>query len=177
MFSTKQHLIKRTGACGIGRFNYLQSLIEEFQTTELSSSKREILANLANFAYDPINYDYFLQLNIPDIFIDCLVDEKDKDPCLRLYALTGVCNSCLDKRMKSFYISNGCVKAVAQYLFWDDPQMIIQAITSLMYLINNESRQEITAVAIRQRMVELMSSLDRRVKNLATVFVEDYLPK
>jgi len=32
-------------------------------------SKREILANLANFAYDPINYDYFLQLNIPDIFI------------------------------------------------------------------------------------------------------------
>jgi len=27
-------------------------------------------------------------------------------------------------------------------------------------------------VTIRQRMVELMSSLDRRVKNLATVFVE-----
>ena len=32
-------------------------------------SKREILANLANFAYDPINYDYFRQLNIPDIFL------------------------------------------------------------------------------------------------------------
>ena len=32
-------------------------------------SKREILANLANFAYDPLNYDYFRQLNILDIFL------------------------------------------------------------------------------------------------------------
>ena len=32
-------------------------------------SKREILANLANFAYDPINYEYFRQLNILDMFL------------------------------------------------------------------------------------------------------------
>lgn len=27
------------------------------------------MANLANFAYDPINYDYFLQLNVVDLFL------------------------------------------------------------------------------------------------------------
>lgn len=32
-------------------------------------SKEQILANLANFAYDPINYGYLRQLNVIDLFI------------------------------------------------------------------------------------------------------------
>ena len=35
----------------------------------LSGAKEEILANLANFAYDPINYDHFRKLNVVDLFL------------------------------------------------------------------------------------------------------------
>ena len=35
----------------------------------LSEAKQQVLANLANFAYDPINYEHFRQLNILDLFL------------------------------------------------------------------------------------------------------------
>ena len=31
--------------------------------------KLQVLANLANFAYDPINYEFMKQLNIIDLFL------------------------------------------------------------------------------------------------------------
>ncbi|XP_067932301.1 armadillo repeat-containing protein 7-like isoform X1 [Watersipora subatra] len=175
MFSSKQRLAKRTGQYGIGRLSYLQSLVQEFQSTESSNSKREILANLANFAYDPINYDYLRQLNVLDMFLDVLADKEDQDPSLKLYALTGICNSALDKRIKAFYIENGGVKLVLDYLNCDDSEMLIQAVTSLMYLVNNDSRKDIMSDSVKLRMAELVKSSDTRVKNLATIFMEDYI--
>jgi hypothetical protein len=35
----------------------------------VSDAKHQVLANLANFAYDPINYDFLWQLNIIDLFL------------------------------------------------------------------------------------------------------------
>lgn len=32
-------------------------------------AKEQVLANLANFAYDPINYEYMRALKIPDLFL------------------------------------------------------------------------------------------------------------
>ena len=97
MFSTQKYLEKKTGSSGVGRFNYLQALVTEFQDTHKQGtgartlrksfnctqkkkmkcnislknldSKRQILANLANFAYDPINYEFFRRLNILDLFL------------------------------------------------------------------------------------------------------------
>lgn len=34
-----------------------------------SESKQEVLANLANFAYDPVNYEYMRTLNVIDLFL------------------------------------------------------------------------------------------------------------
>ena len=89
-FSTKAQLEKKTGPWGLGRFKYLQALVTEYQDTHKqgkstrifldsklsvnfpcmpSDHKLQVLANLANFAYDPINYEYFRQLNILDLFL------------------------------------------------------------------------------------------------------------
>ena len=35
----------------------------------LPESKQQVIANLANFAYDPLNYDYMRRLNILDLFL------------------------------------------------------------------------------------------------------------
>lgn len=69
MFTSKAQLEKKTGKWGMGRFQYLQTLVTEFQDTSKQEYKLQVLANLANFAYDPINYEYFRQLNILDLFL------------------------------------------------------------------------------------------------------------
>jgi len=35
----------------------------------VEEAKLQVLANLANFAYDPINYEYLRQLNVVDLFL------------------------------------------------------------------------------------------------------------
>ena len=69
MFSSKEYLEKKTGLWGVGRFKYLQALVTEFQDTSKHEHKQQVLANLANFAYDPINYEHFRRLNILDLFL------------------------------------------------------------------------------------------------------------
>ena len=39
----------------------------------LTEAKREVLANLANFAYDPVNYEYMRTLNVADLFLGKLL--------------------------------------------------------------------------------------------------------
>nr|XP_014337740.1 PREDICTED: armadillo repeat-containing protein 7 isoform X2 [Bos mutus] len=46
----------------VGRLGYLQALVTEFQQTQSQDAKEQVLANLANFAYDPGNYQYLRQL-------------------------------------------------------------------------------------------------------------------
>lgn len=36
-----------------------------------------MLANLANFAYDPKNMEYLRELQVPDLFLDMLTEEND----------------------------------------------------------------------------------------------------
>lgn len=36
-----------------------------------------MLANLANFAYDPKNYEYLRQLQVLDLFLDMLTEESE----------------------------------------------------------------------------------------------------
>lgn len=42
-----------------------------------SEAKQQVLANLANFAYDPKNTEHLLQLQVPDLFLDMLTEENE----------------------------------------------------------------------------------------------------
>lgn len=57
-------------------------------------AKGQVLANLANFAYDPINYEYLRQLKVIDLFLDQL---SEKDALLTEFAIGGLCNLSLGK--------------------------------------------------------------------------------
>lgn len=52
-------------------------------------SKRQVLANLANFAYDPINYPYIRSQKVIDLFIEQLLSEDNK---VITFAAAGLCN-------------------------------------------------------------------------------------
>ena len=59
MFSSREYLEKKTGPRGIGRESFIRMLVEEYTDSNTTpANKQQVLANLANFAYDPINLDY-----------------------------------------------------------------------------------------------------------------------
>ena len=41
-----------------------------------SEAKEQVLANLANFAYDPKNMDHLRQLQVSDLFLDMLTEDN-----------------------------------------------------------------------------------------------------
>lgn len=57
-----------------------------------SDAKEQVTANLANFAYDPINYDFLRKSNVPDLFLYLIVSGNEK---LTLHGIAGICNLCL----------------------------------------------------------------------------------
>ena len=171
MFSTYEYLRKKTGPYGIGRFNYLQSLVTEFQETTSQEAKEQVLANLANFAYDPVNYEHLRTLNVLDLFLDCLTEEN---ATLVEYAIGGLCNVCLDKENKDLILKHDGVKLVIGCLSQDREAIILSAITTLMYLMTPNSKAEITQDAVVDAMIQLADCSNKRISNLATVFLEDY---
>ncbi|KAJ8944894.1 hypothetical protein NQ314_009350 [Rhamnusium bicolor] len=52
-------------------------------------AKQQTLANLANFAYDPVNYEYMKQLHLIDLFLAQLSEDSEE---LIHFALSGLCN-------------------------------------------------------------------------------------
>ena len=69
MFSSRAHVARRQGASGTPRADYLQSLVDRFANSDNVEKQREIVAHLANFAYDPLNYPALRELNIVDLFL------------------------------------------------------------------------------------------------------------
>lgn len=91
MFTNRQRQEERTGKYGTPRLQYLQDLVTQFQNTTNEESKEKIIANLANFAYDPYNYTFLRQLNVLELFLDCLTEPNEK---LVEFAIGGICNAC-----------------------------------------------------------------------------------
>ncbi|GAB1607160.1 armadillo repeat-containing protein 7-like [Argonauta hians] len=174
MLSNYDHLQKKTGENGIGRLPYLQSLVTEFEETTSQGAKQEVLANLANFAYDPINYGYFTQLNVVDMFLDSLEEEDEK---LVEFAAAGLCNCCLDERTQQLILQNGGVSLLKKHcLSGVNEETVISALTCLLYLSTNaDSSKDILSEEFVQQIVKWSTDTNTRIRNLATIFKEDYI--
>ena len=48
--------------------------MKEFTATDSLAAKLEISANLANFAYNPVNHDHLDKLNVVNLFLDLTSD-------------------------------------------------------------------------------------------------------
>jgi len=93
MFQTYTHIQRRRGRDGSSRLEYLQGLVNDYEEASqlgecleacisstmsptlispfrsISDVRRKILANLSNFAYDPINYEWLYQVGAAQLFI------------------------------------------------------------------------------------------------------------
>lgn len=171
MFSTKGYLEKKTGPYGIGRFSYLQSLVTEYQDTDSADSKCQVLANLSNFAYDPINYEHLRNLNVTDLFLDAVEESDEK---LKEFAIGGICNMCLDEINRRHILDNNGVELTISCLSSPNEETVISAITTLIYLMAPTSKTEITQLPVTECMLRYSVCGNTRLRNLAQIFLADY---
>jgi len=178
MFSTWNSLERRTGRFGVGRFEYLKQLLNEYEHLSTNNeNKLQILANFANFSYDPINYNYLRDLNIIDLFIDCLQMHTDDD--FVHYALAGLCNMSADKcnSQLMFNRNPSILIVLIKCLFSNRFDIVINSMITLMFLSDHNEpikNELIQRIEIRQCLEKYSQSKDIRLSNMAKVFLQDY---
>ncbi|XP_042364048.1 armadillo repeat-containing protein 7 [Plectropomus leopardus] len=155
---------------GSDRFEYLQTLVTEFQDTDSEEAKEQVLANLANFAYDPNNMEYLRELQVTDLFLDMLTEENDN---FVEFGMGGLCNLSMDPECRHIILQSGGVRLVTNCLSSAREETVLSAITTLMNLTTPSSRSEITDTAILQCMLRFSLSESPRLRNLAAVFLQD----
>lgn len=145
MLASHERLQQRQGKYGTPRHEYLQALVDEYQRTPQLLRKEEIVANLGNFAYDPINYAAMHQLKVVELFLELIVqddqcntttsehkggeaklrDERErrddkvdsaKKASLVEFALGGISNCIADPLLQAQFIAAGGVSAVLPYI-------------------------------------------------------------
>ncbi|XP_048222288.1 armadillo repeat-containing protein 7 isoform X1 [Perognathus longimembris pacificus] len=157
----------------VGRLGYLQALVTEFQETQSQDAKEQVLANLANFAYDPNNYQYLRQLQVLDLFLDSLSEENET---LVEFAIGGLCNLCADRANKEYILQAGGVPLITNCLSSPNEETVLSAVTTLMYLSSPGpgSHPELTSVPVIQCMLRFSLSASKRLQNLAQIFLQDF---
>ncbi|XP_022919128.2 LOW QUALITY PROTEIN: armadillo repeat-containing protein 7 [Onthophagus taurus] len=171
MFSRKEQLNTKTGPDGVGRREYLQQLVDEFNKTQSYDAKQQILANLANFAYDPINYDFIKELHITQLFLSQLTDSNEE---LLEFSLAGLCNLSSDPTIKDIIIKSNGVFLISQQLLHRNEEIALNALTTLIFLITPESQASITTPDIINKVLHYKTHSNARFKNLSTIFLDDF---
>lgn len=144
MLSSHARLQARQGQHAPPRHEFLQQLVDEFQRSLHPLRREEIVANLANFAYDPINYAALARLQVMDLFLDLLdsdlhpadgrPDSAEPTPgnrpfssassCLLAeFALGGISNCIADPALQASFVAGDGLSMVAPYIWSisDDP--------------------------------------------------------
>ncbi|XP_013888613.1 armadillo repeat-containing protein 7 [Austrofundulus limnaeus] len=152
------------------RFEYLQTLVTEFQDTDSEEAKQQVLANLANFSYDPKNTEYLLQLQVPDLFLDMLTEENED---FVEFGMGGLCNLSMDPECRDVILQGDGIAAVTNCLSNRREETVLSAITTLMNLTTAATRSRTTEPGVLQCMLRFSLAESPRLRNLASVFLQD----
>nr|XP_004226224.3 armadillo repeat-containing protein 7-like [Ciona intestinalis] len=175
MFSSRQRLKNRTTPKDLNRFDYLQALVTEFQDTEDADARLQVLANLSNFAYDPINFEYLRKLQVPELFLDCIDDDEDLAGRTVQFGIAGICNLVSDPKNRDIVLAHDTgVQCIFRCLSSPEIETKLAAITTLIQLVIPASRDRIVTSHVLDCMRNFAHSSDSRLRNLAQVFIEDY---
>ncbi|EFA03730.2 Armadillo repeat-containing protein 7-like Protein [Tribolium castaneum] len=169
MFTRKSTLVKKTGPDRVGRYEFLKQLIVEFGTTKSLEAKKQVLANLANFSYDPVNFEFLKQLHAIDLFLAQLSEDNED---LLHFGLSALCNLSPDEECKDYIIKLNGIKLISDRLFHKNEEIALNAITTLYYLIYPSNKHLLTR-EILDKVQFFESHQNPRYKNLGTIFMEE----
>ncbi|CAL5384323.1 unnamed protein product [Camellia sinensis] len=174
MFTNSQRQEERTGKYGTPRLQYLQELVSQFQNATSEESKERIVANLANFAYDPYNYTFLRQLNILELFLDCLTEPNEK---LVEFGVAGICNSCVDPANTAIVSQCGGIPLIIQCLSSPVRNTVNYALGALYYLCNGSNKEEILKPEVVDviRRYAAAGAVSVSFSNLAQAFLDKHV--
>ncbi|XP_042393683.1 armadillo repeat-containing protein 7-like isoform X1 [Zingiber officinale] len=198
MFTNHKRQAERTGRSGTPRAQYLQELVSEFQKATNEESKERIVANLANFAYDPYNYEFlrqvryqhiylswylilslmsihlWKQLNVLELFLDCITEPNEK---LVEFGIGGICNSSVDPANAALIIQCDGVPLVIQCLSSPVRNTVSYALGALYYLCDHSSKKEILKPEVLEiiRRYAAAGSINLTLSNLANAFLQKHV--
>ncbi|XP_065163347.1 armadillo repeat-containing protein 7 [Atheta coriaria] len=159
------------------RLSFLQKLKDEYTTTKSLEGKQQVLANLANFAYDPINYNFIKQLQIVDLFLNQLQLQQNEELCA--FAVGGLCNLCNDPEIADYITSDWVIAALIKLLQHRNKDIVLNALTTLYYLARNVNSAYLIKTPTNLHKLRAFhaahrtNSCDPRLTNLATIFLRD----
>lgn len=161
---------RKGSAEGSDRFEYLQTLVTEFQDTDSEEAKEQVLANLANFAYDPKNYEYLRDLQVTDLFLDMLTEKNES---FVEFGMGGLCNLSMAPEFRDFILQNDGINLITNCFSSRNEETVLSGITTLMNLSTADSRSEVTQPGVLHCMLRFSLSESPRLRNLASVFLQD----
>lgn len=198
MFSTPNFLKKRTGKSDLDRYSYLKELVQEFNSTDDEEKKEQIIANLGNFAYDPINYEYFRRLDIMDIFLNSLIEFKSNfnfNIKILNFSVAALCNLCLDAKNKEYMLKHNFINLVLNCLnveqIKENIELILNVLTILIFITDdckehnetdkcdlNRIKNEILhfkneKINFKHMIFEFSKSDNKRLSNLAFLVLKN----
>ncbi|XP_034841454.1 armadillo repeat-containing protein 7 [Maniola hyperantus] len=171
MFSSKVQLQKRTPENGTDRESYLTLLVDEYINKESNESKCQVLANLANFAYDPINYGFIRDVGGLDIFIHVLKNENNGT--LLHFAASGISNLCIDPENVEYVLKHADLKIIRTLLKSSHSETVAEAITIFIYLYHSHAKSAVESLNIIPDIQSLTNSEIKVISNLANIFIDD----
>lgn len=137
------------------------------------------MANLANFSYDPINYDYFRKLNVVyllsfqitqiDLFADYITD---KDEQLKEFAIGGLCNLSTDLENQKIIYQIDCIVDIICCLSSTNQNVVTSALTTLYNLYPYKKiRKQLENEELVNAMNKLSNSPYPVIKNLSLCYL------
>ncbi|KAL8498437.1 hypothetical protein ACS0TY_021677 [Phlomoides rotata] len=165
MFTNDQRQKERTGKSGTLRLQYLQELVAQFQNALSEEIKEKIVANLGNFAYAPYNYTFFRQLNVLELFLDCLTEPNEK--------------------LVEFFVGRiwlvlcDGIPLVIEYVSSPVRNTVNYALGSLNYLCNATTEDDILKLEIVEAIERFAAagSVNMGFSNLAQAFLDKHVHK
>ncbi|KAK7919418.1 hypothetical protein WMY93_010702 [Mugilogobius chulae] len=158
---------RKGSAEGSDRFEYLQTLVTEFQDTD---SEGASAGKSGKFSYDPKNYNHLRDLQVTDLFLDMLTEDNDN---FVEFGMGGLCNLSMVPEFRDFILQNDGINLITNCLSKRNEETVLSAITTLMNLITINSRSEITQPGVLHCMLRFSLSESPRLRNLASVFLQD----
>ncbi|XP_032588079.1 armadillo repeat-containing protein 7 isoform X1 [Drosophila mojavensis] len=173
MFSSHRYLKRKTPAEGIDRREYIGHLVDEYYTSTNVEALEQVTANLANFAYDPINWPYLHEAEALEVFVTAL---DTQNPNLQLHAVAALCNFCLDEIAAKFIVAKIAILRNI-FLSTEKADTVLHSLALHYQLLSAglSSKEEIVTPALLKRVLHWrQSSNDERVVKLCIVFLEDF---
>ncbi|OWR46252.1 Armadillo repeat-containing protein 7 [Danaus plexippus plexippus] len=168
MFSSKTQLRKRTPENGTDRESYLSLLVDEYINSSSFDAKHQVLANLANFAYDPINYGFIRNVGVLDIFIHVLKNANNSK--LLHFATAGICNLCIDPDNVDYIVNNGAIEPISTLLNSDHEETLADAITIFIYLYDSHAKDKIHDIKTVKNIEALIKSENQKICKFQSTF-------